>query len=118
MAVDPRASSTVYGIPWEVGTVVRSTDGGQHWQTLYSPTSLPGVIRLALDPLNPQTMVAAGPNLVLSHDGGATWTQVAKLPGRNVNEVTNSIVVLPGGRTMLVFLVGGELWRSEDGGTT
>jgi len=65
--------------------VYRSEDGGGHWRRLTMPTNPDGLcvmgfptrmIRLAIDPTNPDELYAGVEvgGLVRSLDGGATWT--------------------------------------------
>ena len=65
-------------------TVYRSEDGGEHWQRLTVPTNPDGLcvmgfptrmIRLAIDPTNPDELYAGVEvgGLVRSLDGGKTW---------------------------------------------
>lgn len=111
------------------GTVLRSTDGGTSWQALPFDARWTLLDVLAYDdrtawlaaeiPLCAPDCVSA---LFVTHDGGASWQQVA-LPGpvRDVFRVVQPTVDV-------VWVLGGigtgpgigtrVLWISEDGGTT
>ena len=68
IAPDPSRTNVLY-----VGTrdgVVKSEDGGQTWSNL--PLNI-HINSLAIAPINPQTVYAAGDGIWKSRDGGATW---------------------------------------------
>jgi photosystem II stability/assembly factor-like uncharacterized protein len=59
------------------GTLHRSSDGGASWQPMLWPVDL-----LVIDPVNPDTLYAAGavdgsPAVLKSVDGGETWTDLS-----------------------------------------
>lgn len=74
LAVDPRATDTLYASSWEWG-VFKSTDGGATWQAVNEGLTNPKVQALALDPRAPGTVYAGtyGGGVFKSTDGGDTW---------------------------------------------
>jgi photosystem II stability/assembly factor-like uncharacterized protein len=84
IAIDPTDPDTVYastGCNWcgasafSVYYLMRSTDDGLSWAPLYFPGIATGQpVTLAIDPGEPQHLVAAGQQgVATSLDGGATW---------------------------------------------
>ena len=60
------------------GTVLKSTDGGETWNTLVLPVG-GADFQLLIDPGNPQKLFASGLNGILgSLDGGVTWLEISK----------------------------------------
>jgi photosystem II stability/assembly factor-like uncharacterized protein len=63
----------------------RSQDEGKTWSKVEITGEVPSTdfMALAIDPTNPQTFYAAGPNLgvVKSTDGGTTWTRMSRQSG-------------------------------------
>jgi photosystem II stability/assembly factor-like uncharacterized protein len=55
--------------------LLASDDGGKSWR----PVARAGVLGLAINPEDPQTIVAGGPGILLSTDGGRSWRQVLAL---------------------------------------
>lgn len=78
VAVDPTAPQVIFAAG-AVG-IYRSTDGGQTWELVDAfgaPTSYPANASLAIDPGNHLHVAALNPfsnHLVISLDGGETWT--------------------------------------------
>jgi len=52
-----------------------STDGGETWE----PTLQASLMGLAVNPKEPERIVATGPGILLSADGGRSWDQVLPL---------------------------------------
>jgi photosystem II stability/assembly factor-like uncharacterized protein len=130
IAVAPSDPMRVYAVqntppqraePWVV-TVLRSDDGGAHWTT--SPfTVLTHEWRLFLlgvDPTNEDRILAYTQDLytgehervMLSEDGGASWTQVLQL-----TQVLGGAWAPDGSSAYVAGPVDG-LWRSDDHGHT
>jgi photosystem II stability/assembly factor-like uncharacterized protein len=133
LALAPSAPSTVYAFapafdPTQSGGplsggLLKSTDGGQSWNTL---NTLPGgafVSYLAIDPANSSTLYATvNSRLLKSIDGGQSWTSLNGLPSTNV-----SLVVIDHAAPFAVYVVAmsfspmgasASLLKSTDGGTT
>ncbi len=74
---------------------------------------------VAVDPLNPKRVYAAGPaGLFRSDDGGLTWEAAGN---RLTNEPFEPLAVtlnpvLP--QTVIVVLTDGSVWQSSDSATT
>jgi photosystem II stability/assembly factor-like uncharacterized protein len=70
---DPEDSKTIYASV-EVGGLLRSTDGGNHWEEF--PSLYEDVHRLMIHPSNPKFLYGVtGRGLYVSPDEGATWEQ-------------------------------------------
>jgi photosystem II stability/assembly factor-like uncharacterized protein len=115
--------------------IFRSTDGGQTWtKTLYAGPSV-GASDLAVDPKNPDVMLAGmwrfrrsswnlasggdDDGIYRSSDGGATWKRVSGngLPAGPVGRI--ALAFAPSDNKRVYALIeskDGLLWRSDDGG--
>jgi uncharacterized protein (TIGR03437 family) len=91
-------------------SLYRSQDAGDNWSRL---DGLPaGVISLAFDPADPDTIYAApwGVGVYRTIDGGETWSKIASLP---VSYARNAIVIA--GATMFVATDDGVLASVDRG---
>jgi uncharacterized protein (TIGR03437 family) len=93
VAIDPRTTATVYAAGGN--TIYKSTDAGATWTpSNYGITSNAVIRALAIDPVSPYILYAAGtgrPNLVhKSTDGGATWQPM--VGGLLLGEVTGLVL--------------------------
>ncbi|MBV9495276.1 MAG: hypothetical protein JOZ54_13595 [Acidobacteria bacterium] len=96
------AGGALYAWPWN-GTEWSGRDGAQAW---------PPVKALAASPANAATLFAGtAEGLAATADGGATWTPVAALAGRDIRGIATSA----NGQGVLVATDGG-LYASADGG--
>jgi photosystem II stability/assembly factor-like uncharacterized protein len=84
--------------PQQEKGVFRTTDGGQKWERVVFADENTGCSGLAMDPVNPRTLIAAtwqvemhpwaelsggpGSGLYISHDAGAKWTSPSPRPIR------------------------------------
>jgi photosystem II stability/assembly factor-like uncharacterized protein len=107
IALHPVNASTVFvaamGHLWgpnEERGLYKTTDGGATWRRVLQVDSITGVVDVAIDPGNPQTMYAAsyqrmrkpfgfhggGPGSALykSTDGGETWRKIGPLAGGRI----------------------------------
>jgi photosystem II stability/assembly factor-like uncharacterized protein len=55
--------------------LLASEDGGKSWRVVAEAA----VMGLAINPADPQTIVAGGPGILLSNNGGRTWSQALAL---------------------------------------
>lgn len=102
-----RASGrTVYGFDASGGRLLVSVDAGRTWEQRRPPAPL---IDLAIDPADPQRLVASGPDgLYASPDGGRGWTSMrGTRPG--LLAWTDALVLVDG---------DGMSHRSDDAGRT
>ncbi len=102
-----RASGpTVYGFDATQGRLLASVDAGRTWDQRRPPAPL---IDLAIDPADPQRLVASGPDgLYTSPDGGRGWNPMrGTRPG--LLAWTDTLVLVDG---------DGRSYRSNDGGRT
>jgi photosystem II stability/assembly factor-like uncharacterized protein len=130
LAVHPRRSDVAYafGCCGEdedgnlVGGLIKTEDGGATWQALpyTGVTREPAVVEV--DPVDPDIVYAGGfvqPHAgactaTRSTDGGATWSCMASLGGRDFY-----VLAIDPRRPQNLFAgVGGELYHSTDRGTT
>jgi hypothetical protein len=119
----------------------RTSDGGETWElVLTGETGTTGAIDVAVDPLDPERVLAAtwdrdvlerrltgpGSGLHLSTDGGDTWEEVT-LPGNvepgRVGRIGVAFAASNPGRAYAIVSndhrgAGVGLWRSDDGGRT
>ena len=108
IAVDPVTPGVVYACTTTTG-VFKSYDGGATWQSLFSSGCL---YHMVMDPLNHETLYAAGCSALLkSTDGGATWNLCTS--GKTYAVACDPV-------TPNVFWVSMErgVYRSPDGGTS
>ena len=125
--------------------MVRSTDGGDTWETLYRSPLRAGAV--AVDPDDANTLWVAGPGyrttclfgfrktydphgegwVAKSTDGGKTWNYAfagcTDSKDANVRKVCYSSLLVDrmspkGRRTLYLSGNGGGVWKSTDGGTT
>ncbi|HEU4996455.1 MAG TPA: hypothetical protein VFT29_16680 [Gemmatimonadaceae bacterium] len=136
-----------YG-PQQQRGVFRTRDGGNTWERVLFVDENTGAIDLAMDPTNPQVIFAGlwqllirtwgresggpGSGLYVSRDGGTTWTQLKGngLPVHVIGKIGLSIAPSNPKRIYALIETGdgipykgqptdnGELWRSDDGGST
>ncbi len=87
-----------------------SADGGKTWKV----TLQAGLMGLAVNPKEPERIVATGPGILLSTDGGRTWDQVLPL------EHGAGPVAWAPSTPRVGYVVGFDktLYKTEDGGAT
>jgi photosystem II stability/assembly factor-like uncharacterized protein len=69
---------------------------------------------LAYAPKDPRTMVRVGDSMLVTHDGGATWTKTAAIKGKR-----GQVAMSADGAVLLhAPEKAQEVWRSGDGGAT
>jgi photosystem II stability/assembly factor-like uncharacterized protein len=91
-------------------TLAASSDGGTSWRPLIRAP----VMGLAVNPADPRRVLASGPGVLLSVDGGASWRQKLQLDtGSGPIAWSKSSP-----RTAYVVGLDRSLYRSTDGGAT
>jgi photosystem II stability/assembly factor-like uncharacterized protein len=147
IVIDPRnpdvvlvaAMGSAYGPSAERG-VYRSTDGGATWQRVLYKDDNTGVIDIAPDPDNPQTLYASllhdqrppwstyAPTttsgaIYKSTDGGATWKQITGggLPTSDLGRIGMAVARGTNGKRVYAMIDAQEdkdrgLYRSDDSG--
>ncbi len=98
----------------EAGAVLRSEDGGEHWQTIARPTPF-DLHALAIGPRSVAAVGAQG-GLWISRDGGRHWES---LDGEWLTphfDPLRAIAFSPSGETGIVVGDKGRILRSRDGG--
>ncbi len=118
------------------GGIYESVDGGGDWSPLADPGY--GVVDVEVAPGRPQTLLAAAnsspvcglvgglvtcsqpplPRVVLSVDGGATWSDLSGRLSPEPYFGTFSAVRIDPAHPWLAYLVGTVSYRSRDGGAT
>jgi photosystem II stability/assembly factor-like uncharacterized protein len=87
-----------------------SADAGGTWK----PTLQAGLMGLAVNPKEPERIVATGPGIMLSSDGGRNWDQVMPL------EAGAGPVAWAPSNPRVAYVVGFDktLYKTDDGGAT
>ena len=112
VVVNPASPDTLYALA-NPG-VFKSTDGGAHWNQVSSLASGEGM-DLAIDPVQPSNVYAAGQNdgIWKSADGGQTWQHLTGITAAHVvvvDPVTEGVVY--------TIAKGCDVYKSSDGGAT
>jgi len=132
LAFDPRDPRRVYGIGSDglADFLTKSIDGGRSWRQILYPfgcsdsTCSRSIGSFALDPSRPDTMVVstsysgahgfgAGGFLLLSDDGGKTWSSLSPPDG-----LGGALAFAPTQPSLLYGLGCGRLFASHDSGAT
>ncbi|HUL44852.1 MAG TPA: T9SS type A sorting domain-containing protein [Bacteroidota bacterium] len=100
--------------------ILKSTDGGTTWTKSldWSYSQERGIQRLAINPMNPLTLLAAtSEGIYETWDGGSTWTNVYPA------EMAEDIIIDPADTAFVLASIGNfgvnpYILRSPDGGTT
>ncbi len=136
IAVDPTDAGVAYVAAAE-GGIFRTTDGGNSWTAMFDDMPTLSVGAVALDPSNPNVVVAGtgevnpgggsvaygGSGLYRSQDQGETWSSIGLENSGSIGRV----VVHPTDSNIIHVAVMGHLWeggpdrgvyRTENGGNT
>jgi len=116
IAVAPSAPETVY-LAGSQGEIMRSTDGGSHWSGQRRLDGS-GPAKLAIDPHNPRTVLAAYADRVgRSTDGGVTWSRLATVEPAPQGEIrfAADVAIDPGLASPSTIYVAFNRRVSEDG---
>lgn len=110
MALAVRPDGTLLAGDMQRGLLAVSTDGGAAWKGVVQAS----VMGLAVNPNRPELVLASGPGVLRSADGGRTWTQALELSAG-----TGPVAWSPS-NPQIAYVVGLDrsLWRSGDGGKT
>ena len=117
LAVDPLQTTTVYA-----GTstgVLKTTDGGDNWQSRNNGLTQPDVQALAIDPVNPQTVYAGtfGGGVFKSTDGAASWQVMSNgFPGGGPAFPSVRALAIHAVDPMTLYAGISGVFRSSDGG--
>ena len=113
LAIDPTSTALLYA--GSGGSILKSTDSGKTWSTVYVETRPDQAVQsITVDP-NDATRILAGMNtgvILESRDYGNTWKILSVITGN-----VRSIIVFPGSSTAYAQ-AGTGLVRSTDRGTT
>jgi len=117
VAVAPSAPNLVYAmIESKSSALFRSDDGGQSWKRLDAGRFLVWrpfyFANLIVDPKNPQKIFKPDSPLLLSVNGGRSFSRVA-----NAHGDFHDVWIDPSNPNIIFTGDDGGLWRSEDGGT-
>lgn len=113
VAIDPTNSDRVFvvGRANAQARVLLTTNGGKSWDEVYNDASADSIARsVAFDPADPNT-VAVGltsGNLILSRDGGSTWSLV-----QNFQDQVTQLVWHPN-RTLFILIRSKGVYKSTD----
>jgi photosystem II stability/assembly factor-like uncharacterized protein len=108
--LDPTAPGTAYVGVYSYG-IFKTTNYGKSWKRVNTPvTPEMHVFDIAIDPADPNVMIAAMDTATYrTDDGGATWSMVTGL---------RFSVTFDPADPSLVYAVFGDVQRSKDGGLT
>ncbi|MBP9686760.1 MAG: hypothetical protein KBD66_03095, partial [Candidatus Doudnabacteria bacterium] len=117
VAVDPANSDRIFvvGRADTQARVLLTTNGGKSWDEVYNDAAADNIARsVAIDPADPNTIAVGltSGNLILSRDGGATWSLVQNFQ----DQVTQ--LVWHQNRTLYVLIRSKGVYKSTDRGTT
>jgi photosystem II stability/assembly factor-like uncharacterized protein len=112
-AADPSRGAIV--LTGHNGDVVRSGDGGEHWDALeVAPANKSFLAALSYDPRSESLLaVTQNGSLVRSRDGGATWSKAAPDLGGEIR----GLLAAQDGR-LITFGTGGRVATSPDSGAS
>jgi len=123
LAVDPTNPDLAYAAivtsisnEFAFGTILRTVDGGEHWQDVASALPAFAMRRLQVNPSRPERVFATdGYALYRSDDRGATWA--ASGASFTYIGVLDLAVSSAGAPTVYIAAING-IFRSADGGET
>jgi hypothetical protein len=105
-----------------VGSVERSTDGGDTWQAASVPPGTEGIGAVACP--TSTNCIAVGDSLLVSHDGGATWTAttapkgISQLRTISCSTATQCVAIGPNPQGVFNPNVPADAVETTDGGNT
>jgi len=110
--------------------IYKTTNGGAFWSEI-SPPSAIGMevftrgqawydLCIAVDPNNSDRVIIGGIDLLMSSNGGNSWTQISQWFGggglQYVHADQHYILYEPGNSSVIYFSNDGGIWRTNDGG--
>lgn len=97
------------------GVQMLSTDAGKTWSAVKGP---PGSTTVVLDPQDPKHLIAGGPTIRFTTDGGANWRGASVQPTQPgpyvpilISPADPSVWFVRGSRGLLRTRDGGQSWR-------
>jgi photosystem II stability/assembly factor-like uncharacterized protein len=135
LLIDPRNPSVMYAGAIS-GGVWKTFDGGEHWAALADRMVNLQVSSLVFDPRDTSTLYAGtgegffredirgtnvplrGDGVFVSHDAGASWTQLPSTASNDDFRWVNDVVVSVHDSRRLYAATRSGVWRSNDAGTT
>lgn len=111
LVVDPTNSNILWVSTGTQG-IFRSTDEGATWTRIYRQRELPLTGAVVMAPSDPQVLYNTGIDLLVSKDGGTTWTDTG------ANGDFTRLVVHPTDPRVLYAGDRFGFYKSVDGGTT
>ncbi len=122
-AVDPTDPFVVYA-SYQLGGIIRSLDRGENWDFIGDevPDDGPWVTPFAIDPFNPERIVAGYTNVWISDDQGDSWSMASSW---SEDEKVRCLAIAPSdgnviyvGRNDLMMrsTLGGGSWQSVQNG--
>ena len=98
--------------------IYRSTDGGKSFAAVHSGLGQPRIVRLAVDPTDPDHVLArTNSRVYYSDDAGRSWTMSRGLVGC-ADWTMHSLAVDGTGKNCFVANVDGSFYRSTDRGVS
>jgi len=119
IAIDPNDTDVIYLATGDGNAadtysfgVIKSTDGGDSWETTNLGFEIEEQVRctdMMMDPLNSEKLfVTSSQGLFISDDGGESWTQP-------LSAFLRDVAIHPG-NSDIVYVTGTQFFKSEDGG--
>jgi photosystem II stability/assembly factor-like uncharacterized protein len=112
--IDPKNTDIMYA--GYKTTILKSTDAGAKWDTIY--TNQPGnaITQVQVDPYDSRKVYAttSGGVVLLSEDQGQTWRIISLLQ----NEVIKKIFILKSDSRIMFLLTDNKIYKSADSGKT
>lgn len=97
-------------------SIIKSSDGGAHWQTVYTETRGEQMTSIAVDAYDDERIYAgtSGGTIVKSLNGGSDWAALF-----DVNDSLRAIQISPQDtRTVYAVTTSNGIYRTTDAGTT
>ena len=103
----------------ESGGIYKSVDKGLNWQYMSSSYLIATVRSIAIDPLQPDVVLAGSAGKIYkTSDGGLTWAPTGSAAFQALNLDVNQITYHPQNSQVVFAATTAGLYRSLNGGTT